>query len=195
MADSEARKSNGFLVFLGCSAAIAAVIVFAAGLLAREPKVATVDGRRAQERLETRLRLEKADFEQLTTASWVDKEKGIVRLPVGDAMKLVAVDLAGKKPAPSQVKVDAPLPMPPPYDPNSKEPPVFPLPSAPQGAVNIHFEAKASSAPVSPPPAPVPAAATPPAAAAAPAGNPVAATSAPDRSPLIHFTENSESKK
>jgi hypothetical protein len=189
MADSEARKPNGFLVFLGTAVALTAVIVIVGGLVSRRPKIETVDAKRAQQRIETREKLEKAAHEQLTTADWVDKAKGVVRLPVEDAIKVVATELAAKKPAPSQVKVDAPLPMPPPYDPNSKEPPISALPSAPQGADTIHFDAPPA------PPAATPAASPPPAAAVSPASEKLTASVAPNRPPLIHFTENSEPKQ
>lgn len=198
MADSEARQPNAFLVFLGSAVVITAVIVFASGLVATKPKVETVDAKRAQQRIEAREKLDKAADEQLATTDWVDKSKGVVRLPLSDAMRLVAVELATKKPAPSQVKVDPPLPMPPPYDPNSKEPPISALPSAPQGADTIRFEAPAAPpAPVTPavPAAPAPAAPAPAAAALAPVAETIIATAASSRPPLIHFTEKSEPKK
>lgn len=199
MADSEARTPNGFLVFLGSAVALAGVIIIIGGLVSRQPQVENVDAKRAQQRIETREKLDKAAVEQLTTADWLDKAKGVVRLPVEDAIKLVSVELAAKKPAPSQVKVDAPLPMPPPYDPNSKEPPISALPSAPQGADTIIFAAPkpAAAAPGAvPAPAPVPAAASAPAAVLpATVAENMTAGIAPSRPPLIHFPANSEPKK
>jgi hypothetical protein len=187
MADSEVRQPNAFVVFLGVAAAITVVIIIVGGLVGRRPQVEDVDAKRAAQRIEARTKLDQADREALTTASWVDKEKGVVRLPVADAIKLVAKDLAAKKPAPSQVKVDPPLPMPPPYDPNSKEPPIAPLTSSPQGADTIRFDPPAA------PPAPPPAA--PPAAAIAPALEKATASAAPNRPPLIHWTEPFPTKK
>jgi hypothetical protein len=107
-------------------------------------------------------------------------------------MKVVATELAGKKPAPSQVKVDAPLPMPPPYDPNSKEPPISALPSSPQGADLIRFDPPAAPPAAAPAGPAAPAA---PAAAIAPAPENVSASVEPNRPPLIHWTESSTSKK
>ncbi len=191
MADSEARQPNAFLVFLGSAVAVTIVIIIVSGLVARKPKVETVDAKRGAQRIAVREKLDKAAHEQLSTADWLDKEKGVVRLPVEDAMKVVVAELAGKKPAPSQVKVDAPLPMPPPYDPKSKEPPISALPSSPQGADLIRFD------PPAVPPAAAPAApvAPAPAAAVAPVTDQVAANAAPNRTPLIHWTEPSASKK
>lgn len=195
MADSEVRQPNAFLVFLGVAAAIAVVIIIVGGLVARRPQVESVDARRAAQRIEARQKLDQADREALTTAAWVDKEKGVVRLPIEDAIKLAAKDLVGKKPAPSQVKVDPPLPMPPPFDPNSKEPPIAPLTSAPQGADILRFDPPAAPPVVEPaaPPAPTPAA--PPAAAVAPAPEKVTASVAPNRPPLIHSTDTATPKK
>lgn len=185
---AEVRTPNAFLVFLGAAAAIGVVIIIVGGLVARRPARADdVELRRAKQRMEAREKLDKAADEQLTTADWVDKAKGVVRLPVEDAIKLVATELAGKKPAPSQVKVDPPLPMPPPYDPNSKEPPIAPLTSSPQGADTIRFDPPAA------PPAPPPAAS--PAAAIAPALEKATASAAPNRPPLIHWTEPFPTKK
>jgi hypothetical protein len=190
MADSEARQPNAFLVFLGVAAAITVVIIIVSGLVGRQPKVESVDAKRAAQRLEAREKLDKAAHEQLTTTDWVDKEKGLVRLPVEDAMKVVVVDLAAKKPAPSAVKVEPPLPMPPPYDPNSKEPPVSALPSAPQGADLIRFDRPAP--PLAAAPAAVPA--STPAASVAPVVAPAPAAVTPNRPPLIHRPETSAPK-
>jgi DNA polymerase III subunit gamma/tau len=192
MADSEARQPNAFLVFLGVAASISVVILIVGGVLARRPRIEDVDAARAAQRIEAREKLDQADRDALTTASWVDKEKGLVRLPVADAIKLVAQDLATKKPAPSQVKVDAPLPMPPPFDPNSKEPPVSALPSAPQGADTIRFDPPAPPAAAAPVQSPAPA---PAAAVVAPASERATASVAPARPPLIHFTEARETKQ
>lgn len=179
MADTESRKPNAFLVFLGSAVALTVVIIIVSGFVGSKPKVETVDAKRGQLRIEAREKLEKANLDLLTTANWVEKEKGIVRLPVDQAMKLVAADLAGKKPAPSTVKVDPPLPMPPPYDPNAAEPAPGALPSSPQGSDTIRFDPPVVA----------------PSAAIAPVTETLTASVAPDRPPLVHWTEKSELKK
>lgn len=179
MADNEPRQSNAFLVFLGSSIALATVIIVVCALLANKPKVELVDAKRGQLRIETREKLEKINLEQLTTAGWVDKEKGVVRLPIEDAMRLVAANLGGKKPAPSTVKIDPPLPMPAPYDPNAAEPAPGALPSSPQGSDTIRFDRPAAT----------------PSAAVVPVPETLTASAGPDRAPLIHWTEKSEPKK
>jgi hypothetical protein len=86
----------------------------------------------------------KDDSEKLTTVGWVDQAKGVVRVPIADAKKLVATELKAKKPAPSSVKVEPPLPMPV-IDPKATEPPPPALTSAPQGADTIYFPAPAAA--------------------------------------------------
>ena len=70
----------------------------------------------------------------------MDKAKGAVRVPVADVYTATVTELKAKKPAPSQVKVEPPLPMPV-IDPKATEPPPPALPSAPQGADTIRFAA------------------------------------------------------
>lgn len=101
-----------------------------------------IEDKRSAARIEKRQAVDKADQEKLTTAGWVDKEKGVVRLPIADAKKLVLAELKVKKVAASQVKVEPRLPLPPPYDPNAAEQPPPALPSAPQGADTIWFDAQ-----------------------------------------------------
>ena len=196
MADPHTRTPNGFVVFAGSAAALAIVIVVVASSLASGKKEDVVDKKRADQRIAAREALDKAALEQLTTVDWADKAKGTVRLPVADAMRLVAVELKAKKPAPSQVKIEPTLPMPPPYDPASTEAPVSALTSSPQGADTIRFDppapapAPAAPSPVPPVPASVPA--VPPAAAIETAKKILTASATPNRPPLIHWTEPSE---
>jgi hypothetical protein len=94
---------------------------------------------RSQERATKRQELDQADREKLSAAGFVDKEKGIVRIPLAEAKKIMLAEL--KTPVvPSQVKVEPPLPMPAAADPNATEPPPMALPSAPQGADTFRFQ-------------------------------------------------------
>ena len=191
MADPHTRTPNSFVVFAGSAAVLAIVIVVVACSLSTGKKEDVVDKKRADQRIAAREALDKAANEQLTTVDWADKAKGVVRLPVADAMKLVAVELKARKPAPSQVKIEPTLPMPPPYDPASTEPPVSALTSSPQGADTIRFDppapavtnpAPATGSPASAPTAPAPAGGSQPPAAPAQApapSSPAAAPSAP----------------
>ena len=172
--ESPNRTPNGIVVFLSSAAVlivIAALFVFALGT--KKP-ANEVEQKRAAQRVETRAKLEAEALEKLNSEGWADKAKGTVHVSIADAMTLIVADLSAKKPAPSSVKVEAPLPMPV-ADPSSTEPPPAALPSAPQGADTIRFAMPAAApAPVAVPaapekavePAPVPAApAIPPAPA------------------------------
>ena len=147
--ESSTRTSNGFLSFLGVTAVLGTVLVVAVGALAFTGTGGqTLEQRRAAGRLEVRTRLEKEAQEKLTSEGWVDKAKGLVHISVTDAIPLVVAELKSKKPAPSQVKVEPPLPIIPVPDPNSKEPPPLRMPSAPQGAdTMIRFALAGASGP------------------------------------------------
>ena len=186
------RTPNAFVVFLGTAAAFGVVALVFGGRLASHKPVDEVEAKRAAQRLEARTKLDTEAHAKLDSLGWVDKAKGTVHVPIADAMKLVVADLRAKKPAPSSVKVEAPLPMPV-ADPNSAEPPPAALPSAPQGADTVRFAQPAAAeppAPVAPiPPAPAkPAEPAPAPAVPAPAPEPPAA-------PPANPTDNPELTK
>ena len=170
--ESPNRTPNGIVVFLGSAAAFVIVAALFAGALAKRTPVNEVENKRAAQRFETRTKLETEALAKLNSEGWVDKANGTVHVSISDAMTLVVAELTAKKPAPSSVKVEAPLPMPV-SDPNSTEPPPAALPSAPQGADTIRF-AQPAAAPVLPAPA-VPPAAPAPVKPAEPAPAPAAA--------------------
>ena len=186
------RTPNAFVVFLGTAAVFGVVALVFGGRLASYQPVDEVEAKRAAQRLEARTKLDTEAHAKLDSLGWVDKAKGTVHVPIADAMKLVVADLRAKKPAPSSVKVEAPLPMPV-ADPNSAEPPPAALPSAPQGADTVRFAQPAAAeppAPVAPiPPAPAkPAEPAPAPAVPAPAPEPPAA-------PPANPTDNPELTK
>ena len=164
--ESTNRTPNGIVVFLGSAAAFVVVAAIFIGALASKPQVNEVENKRAAQRYETRAKLEAEAQEKLNSTGWVDKAKGTVHVPIADAMTMVVAELTAKKPAPSSVKVEAPLPMPV-ADPASNEPPPAALPSAPPGADTVRFASSAAPAPV-----PAPAAGKPAEPAPAPAAAP-----------------------
>jgi hypothetical protein len=172
---SSTRSPNSFLVFCGSLLAVLIVAILFVFSIAAGPRPSDLDKKRAEQRIAVRTKLEKEANDALTTEGWVDKAKGIVRVPVTGVFALTAKELATKKPAPSQVKVEPPLPMPV-VDPNATEPPPPALPSAPQGADTIRF---ATPEPVKPA-----------AHVSVPAAPRAAAT--PVRRPLINWTESLE---
>ena len=156
-----ARTSNAFLVFIGSLAALVLVAGILTWRIAVGPKPQDLDAKRAASRVAAREKLDKEASELLSTEGWVDKAKGVVRMPVANVYTATIAELKAKKPAPSQIKVEPPLPMPV-IDPKATEPPPPALPSAPQGADTIRFAAPEATPAARIQPAPAGAATNPP---------------------------------
>jgi hypothetical protein len=83
---------------------IGIVLVFAFfGLLAfvavkASPRGNTYEKKRAEARAKKLEDAQKENLTALTTYGWVDKTKGVARIPINDAMKLTLAELAQKKP-------------------------------------------------------------------------------------------------
>ena len=168
------RAPSGFGTFMLGLATLAFLAVLLIVLIKAEtPLKDTADAERGELRLKKRTELEKDWADKLHTVAWVDKAKGVVQVPIDDAIKSVAGELKAKKVAKSAVKVPPPLPAPV-VDPKSTEPPLPALPSAPQGSDLIHFPAPAPSASAAP---------------AADSTN-VAVNATPSRPPLLNWTES-----
>jgi hypothetical protein len=61
----------------------------------------TYEKKRAKARAEKLQAAREETNKALTTYAWVDKNKGVVRIPITDAMKLTVAELAQKTPAPA----------------------------------------------------------------------------------------------
>lgn len=89
------------------SAWIGVVLLFAFfGLLAlvvigASPRGNTYEKKRAKARAEKLQAAREETTKALTTYAWVDKNKGVVRVPITNAMKLTVAELAQKTPAPA----------------------------------------------------------------------------------------------
>jgi hypothetical protein len=142
--DSTRQQPSGFSAFLWALFFFFVVVLFMYLWVHYSGPVAVYEDKRGEERIKVRVAQENDVREKLGTAAMIDKEKGVVRIPIADAKKAVIADLKAKKAGPSQVKVDPWLPMPPPADPNAAEPPPPALTSAPQGADTIRFEQPAT---------------------------------------------------
>lgn len=164
-----------FLLGVTCLTVFAFALVFWVKNSAEQ--VDSVTTGRGLARLKKREELEKDWSSKLNVASWIDKEKAIVQVPIDDAIRATVVELKAKKVIQSPVKVPAPLPAPT-VDPKSTEPPPPALPSGPQGAELIHFDAPNLAAPA----VPVPALGTA-------AGSPSNTPNEPARPPLINSNE------
>ena len=86
---------------------IGVVLLFAFfGLLAlvivrAAPRGDAYEMKRAKVRTEKLEAAQKENMSALTTYGWVDKTKGIARIPIDNAMQLTMAELAQKKPAPA----------------------------------------------------------------------------------------------
>src|SRR3954470_22214481 len=86
---------------------IGVVLLFAFfGLLAlvivrASPRGDSYEMKRAKARTEKLEAAQKENAAALTTYGWVDKTKGVARIPIENAMQLTMADLAQKKPAPA----------------------------------------------------------------------------------------------
>jgi hypothetical protein len=65
------------------------------------PRGDDYEQKRAKDRQEKLKKLREADDKELTTYGWIDKNKGVVRLPIDRAMQLTVAELGRKQPAPA----------------------------------------------------------------------------------------------
>ena len=146
-AHSIAYTRAPFSTWLGivCLFVLFGLIVLA--VIGPSPRTSDYEETRAKKRMEKLKALHEETQKDLTTYAWVDKNKGVARIPIDRAMELTVADLAQKKPAPA-----GPIATPP-----AQTAPAgaSPAPAAPQGAA------------VSSPPAEAAAKAGPPSAIAA----------------------------
>lgn len=77
--------------------AVFGMVAFVA--LKASPRGDTYEKKRAKNRAEKLDAAQKEYFTALTTYGWVDKAKGVARIPINDAMQLTLAELADKKPA------------------------------------------------------------------------------------------------
>ena len=97
-----------FSTWLGvvCLFVLFGLIVLA--IIGPSPRTSDYEETRAKKRMEKLKTLHEESQKELTTYAWVDKNKGVARIPIDRAMELTVADLAQKKPAPA-----GPIAMPP----------------------------------------------------------------------------------
>ena len=175
MADTQSARSIAytrapFSTWLGivCLFALFGLIVLS--LIGPSPRTSDYEETRAKKRMEKLKALHEESQKELTTYGWVDKNKGVARIPIDRAMEVTVADLAQKKPARA-----GPI-----ATPAAQAPPTAGSPAAaasPQGAAVSSSPAEAA-AKVGPPPSA--AASAPPAAQQS---SPSAASPAPATTP------------
>jgi hypothetical protein len=153
MADTQSAPSIAytrapFSTWLGivCLFVLFGLIVLA--VIGPSPRTSDYEETRAKKRMEKLKTLHEESQKELTTYAWVDKNKGVARIPIDRAMEVTVADLAQKKPAPA-----GPIATPAAQTAPAGTSPA--APAVPQGAA------------VSSPPAEAPAKAAPPSSGAA----------------------------
>jgi hypothetical protein len=162
--------------------------IFVLVLVAATPHGNTYEAKRAEAREKKLNDAHNAAIRELNSYAWVDKGKGIARIPIDRAMQLTLHDLASQKPAPAN-PIEAPAPTPasatPPAPPVSPAPPEAgpggtPKPTSVQG---IDSENRNQPAAAGNPPDAIPGTqpgpgATPAASPSPPGGQPAVSPSA-----------------
>ena len=106
MADTQSAPSIAytrapFSTWLGivCLFVLFGLIVLA--VIGPSPRTSDYEETRAKKRMEKLKALHEESQKELTTYAWVDKNKGVARIPIDRAMEVTVADLAQKKPAPA----------------------------------------------------------------------------------------------
>jgi len=106
MADTQSAHSIAYSraplsTWLGivCLFVLFGLIVIA--VIGPSPRTSDYEETRAKKRLERLKALHEETQKELTTYAWVDKNKGVARIPIDRAMEITVAELAQKKPAPA----------------------------------------------------------------------------------------------
>ncbi len=133
--------------------ALFGIIVLA--IIGPMPRGSDYEETRAKKRME-KLKTVREDAEKaLNTYAWIDKNKGVVQIPISRAMQLTVADLAKQKPA-----LAGPITTPQAQSPapaTSAAPAASPKPGAAQTAASPSAQAPSSPSPAAQPAAPTPA--------------------------------------
>ena len=148
MADTQSAPSIAytrapFSTWLGivCLFVLFGLIVLA--VIGPSPRTSDYEEARAKKRMEKLKTLHEESQKELTTYAWVDKNKGVARIPIDRAMEVTVADLAQKKPAPA-----GPI-----ATPAAQTAPAGASPAAPAVPQGAAVSSPPSSGAASPPPA------------------------------------------
>ena len=142
MAETQTAHSIGYSraplsTWLGivCLFGLFGIIVLA--VIGPSSRTSDYEEMRAKKRMERLKTLQEENQKELTTYTWVDKNKGVARIPIDRAMELTVADLAQKKPVPA-----GPI-----ATPAAQTEPggAAPAPAAPQGAAVSSSPAEAAA--------------------------------------------------
>jgi hypothetical protein len=96
-----ARSPASFSVWFGIVVLFALFGVIVLATIGPAPRGDTYEEKRAKKRLDGLKTLREEDAKALTTYAWVDKGKGVARIPIERAMDLTTAQLAQTKPVPA----------------------------------------------------------------------------------------------
>jgi uncharacterized protein (DUF58 family) len=141
--------------------ALFGVIVLA--IIGPSPRSSDYEETRAKKRVENLKTLREETDKALTTYGWIDKNKGVARVPIERAMELTVADLAKQKPAPA-----GPIATPETQATAGAGASPVPASSAPAGSPQSGGASPAASSPAQAPASPSPAAQSSPPSPASP---------------------------
>src|SRR5204862_2899700 len=183
------RTPISFRAWLGIVLLFLFFGIFVLVLVAATPHGDNYEAKRARAREEKSKTTRDAATKELSSYAWVDKAKGVARIPIDRAMQLTMRDLASKKPAAANpIETAALTPAPAPVA--SPAPPVSPAPTAagasatpkPTSVQGATSENRGQPAAASNPPGAIPGTqpgtGATPAASPPPRGQPAVSTSA-----------------
>jgi hypothetical protein len=106
MADAESirqimQSRTPFSTWLGVVLLFALFGVIVLAVIGPAPRSDDYEQKRAKAREEKLKTAREEDAKALTSYAWIDKNKGVARIPVARAMELTLVELAQKKPEPA----------------------------------------------------------------------------------------------
>src|ERR1700682_2439035 len=106
MADTQtirelAQTRAPFSAWFGVVLLFALFGVMVLAVIGPSPRGDTYEQKRAKAREEKLKAAREEDAKALTTYAWIDKNKGVARIPIERAMELTVTELAQKKPAPA----------------------------------------------------------------------------------------------
>ena len=186
MADTEQIQSPApFSTWVGVVLLFVLFGAIAVAVIGPAPRGDTYEKMRAETRVKKLKDARDEEAKALTGYTWVDKNKGTVRLPIDRAMELTVADLANKKPAPAYA-ITAPEASAAPGGATaaSPAPSASPQPSGtpkPTSVAGPNSEARGQPAAAVNPPSVQPS--TQPGASATPAASPKSSAAVPAASP------------
>src|SRR4029453_8773866 len=146
-----ARSRPPLSPWLGVVLLFALFGVIVVAIIGPSPRGSNYEETRAKKRMEN-LKTSREDADKaLNTYAWIDKTKGVVRIPISRAMELTIAQLAQQKPA-AAGPIATPEPQPP-TAPASPAPAGSPKPGPAQPAPSPPAPAATSPSPASPAPA------------------------------------------